>query len=333
LSRIAIVFTGGTISMQPDATAGGNRPVLDGAAILARAPSVADVAQIDVVDWGLVPASHLSFGQIIDIAAVVAAQLKRPEIDGAVVVQGTDVIEETAFAYDLLVDSAKPVVVTGAMRDSASPDYDGPRNLEDAVRVAADQSMQGSGVSVVMAGLVIAADQAVKTHSTSLNTFQPRDGGPIATVEDGIVRLLAARGPRRTLGVGLTVDAAVEDVHLVTAVVGMNGSLLRGLTSSGAQRRGVVVAATGSGNTHPDLLAAATELMAAGTVVVLTTRCAQGSVDPIYAFPGGGATWQRAGAVLSDLDGPKSRVALALALAAGRSQGEIAALLAGPSDS
>ena len=57
-----MVFTGGTISMQPDPAAGGNRPVLDGAAILARAPRVADVADIEVVDWGLVPASHLRFG-------------------------------------------------------------------------------------------------------------------------------------------------------------------------------------------------------------------------------------------------------------------------------
>jgi L-asparaginase len=89
----------------------------------------------------------------------------------------------------------------------------------------------------------------------------------------------------------------------------------------------VVVAATGSGNTHPDLLAAARELMASGTVVVLTTRCAAGTVDPAYAFPGGGATWQRAGVILSSLDGPKSRVALALALAAGRSRDEIATLL------
>ena len=47
--------------MQPDPVAGGNRPVLSGAEILARSPGVAEVADVEAIDWGLVPASHLSF--------------------------------------------------------------------------------------------------------------------------------------------------------------------------------------------------------------------------------------------------------------------------------
>jgi hypothetical protein len=53
-------------------------------------------------------------------------------------------------------------------------------------------------------------------------------------------------------------------------------------------------------------------------------------VDPIYAFPGGGATWQRAGAILSRFDGPKTRVALALGLAAGLDRESIDELMALP---
>ena len=44
MARVAVIFTGGTISMRPDATAGGNVPTLDGAAILALAPAVAAAA-------------------------------------------------------------------------------------------------------------------------------------------------------------------------------------------------------------------------------------------------------------------------------------------------
>ena len=60
-------------------------------------------------------------------------------------VQGTDVMEETAFAYDLLVDSPKPVVVVGAMRSAGDPGYEGPANLRDAVRPPRRPSWQGRG--------------------------------------------------------------------------------------------------------------------------------------------------------------------------------------------
>ncbi|MEO6349936.1 MAG: asparaginase [Candidatus Limnocylindrales bacterium] len=310
MSRVAVVFTGGTISMEPDPDAGGLRPILDGAAILARAPEAAQLADLDAIDWGLVPASHLRFEQIIDIARVVSAALARPEIDGAVVVQGTDTLEETAFAFDLLVGGGKPVVVTGAMRDSTSPEYDGPANLRDAVACASN-SLYADCVRVVMGGRVIPAEQALKSHATDLDAFRVREGShPL--------------GPRKRLA-GLPA-AAVEDVHLVTAVVGMDGSILRGVAAT--QPRGVVVAATGSGNTSLDLLDAARELMAAGTIVCLSTRTPGGSVDAVYAFPGGGATWKQAGALISRLDGPKTRVALALALAAGYTRDQIAELIA-----
>jgi len=276
-----------------------------------------------VIDWGKVPASHLRFGQMLAIARVAAEQLARPEIDGVVIVQGTDVIEETAFAYDLLLATDKPVVVTGAMRDSSATDYDGPRNLTDAVRCALSSELRGTGVSVVLAGLVISADEAVKTHATALDTFQPRDGDPIARVVDG--RVVVQAVPARGQTLPNIPDIPVEDVYLVTAVVGMDHTLLKGIAA--LRPRGLVVAATGSGNTSAELLAAATELMAEGTVVVLTTRCAKGEVEPLYAFPGGGATWQRAGAIMSKYDGPKSRVALALGLAAGLDRADLSNLL------
>jgi len=313
LSKVAIVFTGGTISMQPDPVAGGNRPVLSGAEILARSPGVMEVADVEAIDWGLVPASQLRFEQIINIAHVVYDLLGRIDIDGVVVVQGTDSIEETAFAFDLMLPTDKPVAVTGAMRDASSPEYDGPRNLRDAVRFASGSDASGArelgGVSVVMNGAVIPASLAVKVHTTALDAFRPREDAP------------------KSVRIMVIPEVAVEDVFLVTVTVGMDGALIRGV--AGLRPRGLVVAATGSGNTPVDVLAAARELADAGTLVCLTTRCAGGTVDPIYAFPGGGATWKQAGILMSNLDGPKSRVALAIGLAAGLDRAGIARVLAG----
>ncbi|MDL2335184.1 MAG: asparaginase [Chloroflexota bacterium] len=325
MSRVAMVFTGGTISTLPDAAAGGNTPVLRGADILARSPRLADVAQIEPIDWGLVPASHLRFAQMLDIARVVDEALARPEIAGAVIVQGTDTIEETSFAYELLVRSDKPVVVTGAMRDGSSADFDGPRNLADAAVCALSPDFVGTAVQVVLNGLVVAARDVVKTHSTAMDTFQPREAAATGRVVDG--RLVLVGAPARRGRLPRVPDHAVEDVHLIIAVAGIDGTLLRALRP--LHPAGLVVAATGSGNTGADLLAAATELISDGTVIAQTTRCARGTVAPIYAFPGGGAMWQRAGALPSVFDGPKTRVALALGLAAGLGREQLAQLLAG----
>jgi L-asparaginase len=111
-------------------------------------------------------------------------------------------------------------------------------------------------------------------------------------------------------------DAAAAPVALLTAVVSTDGDLLRAAIDREAA--GIVVEATGSGNTDPDLLLAAREAIDLGIPVVLATRCGAGTVGPYYGFPGGGRSWQDAGAIMAGTrSGPKARVALALGLGAG----------------
>ncbi|MDQ3407983.1 MAG: asparaginase [Chloroflexota bacterium] len=316
MSRIAVVFTGGTISMLPDPETGAAVPSLDGAAILDRVPELHALAELEAVDWGLVPASHLSLGQILDLARLIETTLHRAEVDGLVVVQGTDTMEETAFAFDLLVGGDKPVVVTGAMRNAADSAWDGADNLSAAIRVAASQQWRGAGTLVVMGGSVLPADDATKLHSQADDAFGAPNAGR-----------LEVRGARRRLE--RIPESAAEPVFLVTATVGLDGASVRALASLAP--RALVIAATGAGNTHPDLLAAAREQMEAGIPVALTSRCVAGGVAPAYGFPGGGADWLAAGAIdCGKLSGPKARVALALGLGGGLDAAQLRVLLAQP---
>ncbi len=150
-----------------------------------------------------------------------------------------------------------------------------------------------------------------------------RDGAATGRVVDG--RLVLDGTPARRVRLPRLPDHALEDVHLITAVAGIDGTLLRAIRP--LKPAGVVVAATGTGNTSADLLEAATELISDGCVVVETTRAPHGTVHPSYGFPGGGAQWQRAGALPSVYDGPKSRVIVALGLAAELDREALAALL------
>src|SRR5688500_13560761 len=195
MPRIAVIFTGGTISMRHEPGSTGNVPTLGGEDLLASVHGLAEIAEIEPIDWGLVPASHITFAQVLDIGRVLARELDRPEIGGAVVVQGTDVIEETAFAWDLLPLAAKPVVVVGAMRSASQEGYDGPENLRNAVAVAADPAMAEQGVVVAMAGEIHGADDVRKTNTHAYATFQSPNAGRLGLVADGAVTLLRRRSP------------------------------------------------------------------------------------------------------------------------------------------
>ena len=325
VSRVAMLFTGGTISMVVNAAAGGKVPTLDGAAILARAPGVGEIAELVPVDLGRTPASHFTFEKLFEIGSEIRRWQADPSIDGVVVVQGTDVIEETAFLWDLVLDGDKPVIVTGAMRAASDANDDGPENLRNAVRCATSRELRGAGVLVILDGTINPADAVTKTHSAALDTFQCLDTGPLGLVRDGRVIVERARGPRRHVAT----DRAAEGVALLIAHVAMDGSLVDAAAS--LRPPGIVVEATGAGNTAASVVEAAARAIGQGITVALATRCPAGAASDAYAFPGGGATWVRAGAILTGhLTGPKARIVLSLGLAAGLDHSALAELLADP---
>jgi L-asparaginase len=324
MSRVAMLFTGGTISMAVDPVAGGKVPSLDGAAILARAPGIEDIAELVVIDLGRTPASHFSFPKLFEIGSEIRRCQEDSAIDGVVVVQGTDVIEETAFLWDLILDRPEPVIVTGAMRAPSDARDDGPTNLAEAVLCAATPSLRGAGVLVVLDSIINPADAVTKVHASALDAFQCLDTRPFGDVDDGRVTT-RERGPRRHI----TTDRAAEGVALITAHVAMDGALLD--AAAALRPPAIVVEATGAGNTSPSLLEAAKRAMGQGIVVAVTTRCPAGAASTTYAFPGGGGTWLRAGALLAGhLSGPKARIVLALGLGAGLDHDALANLLADP---
>jgi L-asparaginase len=315
VARITVIFTGGTISMRSSGP--GNVPTLRGDDLLATVPGLAELADVEPIDWGLVPASHLTFAQLLEIGSILERELARPEIDGAVVVQGTDVIEETAFAWDLLPLPPKPVVVVGAMRSASQDGYDGPANLRNAVRAAAEPVLATQGVVVAMAGELHAADDVRKTHTHALDTFQSPNAGRLGVVTDAGVGLERQRTPVHLPRIPV---AAALPVPMLTVVLDDPQSLP-------ADPAGLVVAAAGGGNTPPAYLDLARSLMDRSVPVALTTRCPAGQVKPGYAFPGGSSEWWEAGVIFSGtLAALKARVLIALGIGAGVDAGGLAAM-------
>jgi L-asparaginase len=224
------------------------------------------------------------------LAQRITHHLAQDDVSGVVVTHGTDTLEETAyFLYAVLAReqlSKKPVVLTCAMRPASSQTPDGPQNVLDALSVV--NTPGAHGVSVVCAGTVHTALSVQKVHPYKLDAFSSGDSGPIAYVEEGIVRLVnqwTLAGLEHDCS-GAQIQTNVENwprIEVVMNYVGANGAsvdalVLHGEASGQTPVKGLVVAATGNGTIHQDLERGLTSAVQAGVRVLVSTRCPQGCV-------------------------------------------------------
>jgi len=309
---IHILFTGGTISMQRDVAAGGNVPAHGGEALMRLAPGIERIAPVRIEDWARMPACHFDHARLWALRERVRELAESGEVSGIVITHGTDILEETAYLLDRTLDGRIPVAITGAMRTSSDDGWDGPRNLRDAVTVAASAASAGRGTMVVFAGRVFAGRTAAKSHATDPDAFSAPHGGPIGRVADGAVTY--SSGPSDG-GAPVQPSSLRARIAHIPTVVGDRGALL---DLARAEHDGVVVEAFGSGNMPPGAVPAVRRWIEEGKPVVLASRCWWGQVTPVYAFDGGGARTTAMGAIPAGPRTPsQARMELAIALSAG----------------
>lgn len=306
-ARIALITTGGTVAahQRPD----GAVPVLSADELLATSAGSPDaLAAPDVVPIELmsVDSSAMTPTDQFRIAAAIAKALSDPSIDGVVVTHGTDTMEETAFLADLFAADPRPVIFTGAQYPADSPDSDGPANITAALALAADPQARLRGVQIVLGGVVTSARGAFKASTVDLDAFD--------TVHEALPRPLLT-GPVPG-GRPVRVDA-------YTLYPGIAPGIIAASVAQNAA--GIVLAGTGSGNTHPDITAEVSLARQRGVVVIVTTRVAYGPVIATYGGGGGAVDLERAGAIVSRwLRAPQARVALQALLTAGCDPEEVA---------
>jgi L-asparaginase len=278
--RVAVFTLGGTIAMKA-APGGGAAPALSASDLLAGVPGLEDEGvELEVRDVANKPGASLSFGDLFRLADVISAALGGG-CAGAVVIQGTDTIEETAYLLDLLVASDAPVVVTGAMRNPSLAGPDGPANILAAIRVAASDHARGLGALVVMNDQIHAARWVQKTHTASTAAFTSPGQGPVGQVTEGRVDIPVRLRQRSPVLSG--VSRRDVRVGLVTITLGEDGVLIDAI---GEHVDGLVVAALGAGHVPTDTVTALGKL-AARMPVVLASRTGAGPVHhQTYGFPG-----------------------------------------------
>src|SRR6202171_5465126 len=215
-------------------------PRMTGEQMLEQLPEIAKIARVDV-DKGN-PYEQASYDYLRKLALRVDEVLRSPEVDGAVYVQGTNTIEETAYFLNLTVHSDKPVVVTGAQRPYNGLSSDAQMNLLDAIRLAGAPVAGGMGALVAFNGEINAAREVTKTNTYHLQTFQTRDLGLLGYIDADKIEFYRTPHRRHTTRseFSLADVPSMPYVEIAYVHTGTRAGIAKAVVALGA--KGIVIA-------------------------------------------------------------------------------------------
>ena len=183
-SSILIIYTGGTIGMQTDATTGALVP-FDFSGIYEEFPSLKRLnVAIDVHTLSpVIDSSNVSPENWVTLATLIRENYRR--YDGFVVLHGTDTMSYTASALSFMFENlTKPVVFTGSQIPIGVLRTDGRENLITAIEIAGARDSEGRPlvpeVSLYFQNHLFRANRTTKRSAEALSAAPtaPRSAAP-----------------------------------------------------------------------------------------------------------------------------------------------------------
>ena len=304
--------------MMIDEQTGGAVPRYSGEELMTKIPEAKELADIACYDFGKYPGPHMTPELMFELSLKISSHIQNNNYSGVIVTHGTDTLEETAYLLDLTIKTPIPIVVIGSMKNSSEPDWDGPRNLLDAIHICLNPNCRDLGVLVCLNGEINAASEVTKTFTDEVDTFRSLDFGALGFVHNG--RVILNRLPRKLETI--STEKIITNVDLLTVYAGMDEKFFKFSSDSGVE--GIVVEALGVGNVPPAAFNGIKYAVDKGIPVVLVSRCPAGETLDIYGYPGAGKWLHSIGVIFTEyLNGQKARIKLMLALGVTRNLEEL----------
>lgn len=305
--KILVLHTGGTISMQADAS---GAVVTSSDNPMNHVSNPLEGIQVHALDFFNLPSPYIKPKHMLALYQKIKEEADN--YDGVVITHGTDTLEETAYFLDTMKIPHMPIVLTGAMRSSNELGSDGVYNYLSALRVASDDRAADKGVLVVMNDEIHAAKYVTKTHTTNVGTFQTPTHGPLGLIMKQEILYFKTAEPR----VRFDLDHIQGLVPIISAYAGMTDELIDMLDLEHLD--GLIIQAFGAGNIPKETAQKLENLLQKGIPVALVSRCFNGIAEPVYAYQGGGVQLQKSGVFfIKELNAQKARLKLLIALNAG----------------
>lgn len=306
--HLHIIATGGTIAgvaNSPSACTGYSAGVLPVENLLAEIAPLCPQFRLSAHQLTAINSKDAdpAFWQLLGQAVQVA--LRQPDIDAVVITHGTDTLEETAFYLQLVLETNKPVVLTGAMRPATALSADGPMNLLQALLTAADPHASERGILVVMNQRILGACNVMKRHTQRVDAFECPDTGPMGSVQEQRVLWFQPAGLPAPL---FNIDTPLASVDILYGYAGISRSWVQAACQSGCS--GLIWAGTGNGSMSLTVQEVLAQAVRQGLTVVRASRVGAG-----YVLPNGDCDDDQHGFFSAGILSPqKARILLALAL-------------------
>lgn len=317
--KVQVLTLGGTIAF---VVKDGKSEIADIAEFVDGMEELKEIAEVRAKSFCKKSSSSMEVTDILAVAKEIRRLIDEEGMEGFVIVQGTDTIEETAFALNLLIQSDAPIVVTGAMRNPGQRGAEGPANLLASIIVASSEVTRGIGAMVVFNDRIFPADYARKVHPQNVDAFGA-ECGPIGYVAEGDVSLRTK--PLRRKIPNLAVDGNMVSVPIYSVPIGDDGLLLSKVEELNIH--GVVLEGMGGGHVSPKV-AKILHTLAPKMPVILSSRigCGDMMTKTYMGYPGAEMEILKLGVISSGLlDARKARILLILLLMSNAEKGEIEA--------
>jgi L-asparaginase len=309
--RLLLISAGGTISMERESGTGRSVATLTAAQLLARATDSIH-ADIRCVDLPEALRLHRRPADLLALARWLQREMQ-DQVDGVVITHGTDTLEEIAYYIDEISLSRMPIIFTGAMRPAWATDYDGIRNVENALRLALGAAPD-HGVLVTMNNEIFEAWSVYKSDTGTLNGFTARRGAPSGRVIGDEIELNWR--PTPYLRFGRMPPSLPPAVPILTMGVGDDAGLLDLAAVPSVQ--GIVLAGMGVGSIPPVAYDRVVALAKRGTPVVLCSSATSGNTAEEHYYPGAYDDLRAFGIKIENhLNARKTRIRLLLSLGLG----------------
>lgn len=317
--RVGIISLGGTISSVSRSPSDESEQRVGVVPKLGADQLVEDLGlddpsfDVEAVTFRQTASGSLSFDDVVALLREIE-RMVADGMNGIVVTQGTDTMDEIPFIIDLVYAGDVPVVFTGAMRAASIAGSDGSANILAAIKTAISDQALGSGVLVVMNDTIHASRWVSKRSTSNPGAFTSMNVGPIGWISEGSPHLALKRVNRTTLNIPNLEKISSIRVAVASINLADDGRMLAALPDLGYH--GAVIQAMGGGHVPGQIMPQVRQLVAK-MPVVLASRVGEGSIlSKTYGFDGSEVDLADAGTISAgSLDPYKARLLLTLLLA------------------